>query len=115
MRGAISVMMMVMVVMIAADHDELRQREVLRPGRRGFIDRLQQLGRIRDRLEQFGERICPQDVARGGTRRRCGLGGVQRPERRHRSQQSSDLLIHKFSSNECVQGAIAALHIPRTL
>jgi hypothetical protein len=95
----IGVMMMVMVVMMGADHDELRQRDVRWPGRRGFIDRFQQSRRIRDRLEQVGEGIRPQDVARGGTRGRCSLNGIHCPERRHRSQKSSDLLIHMFSSS----------------
>ena len=95
-------MMMVMMVVVTtdADHDlgklDVRVRRLRRSG---FVDGLQQLGRVRDGFEQVSERIRPHYVRRGRSRRRGGLSGVHCPERRYRSQKSSYLLIHKVSSN----------------
>jgi hypothetical protein len=100
---AVRMMMVVVMVVITADADnDLGQLEVRVRGlgRSGFVDGLQQFGRVRDGFEQVGEGIRPHDVCRGRSWRRSGLSGVHCPERRHRSQKSSYLLIHKFSSNE---------------
>src|SRR5258708_19189207 len=97
------VMMMVVVVVMV----ELGKLNVFvrRRGRRGFIDRLQQRSRVRDRLEKVGEGIRPQNVGWSRTRGRRGLRGIECPERRHRSQKSSDLLVHFLSSNSMLQCA----------
>jgi hypothetical protein len=87
------VMMVVVVMMIELGELHISVRRL---GRRRFIDSLQQRSRVRDRLQQVGEGIRPQNVARGRTRRWRGLSGIQCPERRHRSQKPSDLLFHFF-------------------
>src|SRR5258708_29580408 len=100
--SAISVVVVMMMVMV-----ELGKLNVFvrRRGRRGFIDRLQQRSRVRDRLEKVGEGIRPQNVGWSRTRGRRGLRGIECPERRHRSQKSSDLLVHFLSSNSMLQCA----------
>jgi hypothetical protein len=87
------VMVMMVVVMV-----ELGELNIVFSGRRLtlFVDRLQHRFGVRDRLQQIGEGIRLQDVCR--RRSWCSLGGVQCSERRHRSQKSSDLLVHKVSS-----------------
>ena len=79
---------MMMVVMVVLTDVELRQLDVLvrRRAGSGFIDGLQQRCGVGDRLQQLGEGIRTQYIARGRTRRRRGLSGVECPERRHRSQ-----------------------------
>ena len=64
-------MMVVMMVMV-----ELRELNVL-ARRSGFVDGLQRRRCIRDRLQQLRERICLQDVCRGGR----ALGGTDSAER----------------------------------
>jgi hypothetical protein len=83
-----AVMMVVVMVM------KLRELDVVRRRRRGFafIDRLQLRLGVWDRLQQIGERIRLQNVDRRRCRR-C-LSSIQGPERRHRSQKSSNLLVH---------------------
>ena len=54
----VRMMMVMMVVVVTADADnDLGQLDVRvrRLGRSGFIDGLQQFGRVRDRVEQVGE------------------------------------------------------------
>jgi hypothetical protein len=87
------VMVMMVVVMV-----ELSELNVVLSGSRRtlFIDCLQHRLGVRDRLQQIGEGIRLQYVCRRGCR--CSLGSVQCSERRHRSQKSSDLLVHKVSS-----------------
>jgi hypothetical protein len=101
MMMVVMVMMMpahvvVVMVVVMTHHDQLRQFDVGLRGGRGLVDDLQQRRRIRDRLEQAGEGVRTHDVGRD--RHRRGLSGAQGPERRHRPQKSSDLLIHRFSS-----------------
>ena len=91
----LAVVMMVVVMMMMIELGELHI-SVRRLGRRRFIDSLQQRSRVRDRLQQVGEGIRPQNVAWGRTRRWRGLSGIQCPECRHRSQKPSDLLFHFF-------------------
>jgi uncharacterized paraquat-inducible protein A len=87
-RAAPMAVMMVVVMMM-----ELRELNVVRRQRRfAFIDRLQLRLGVRDRLQQIGERIRLQNVDRRRCRR-C-LSSIQGPERRHRSQKSSNLLVH---------------------
>ena len=73
---AMVMMMVVMMVMV-----ELRELNVL-ARRGGFVDGLQRRRCIRDRLQQLRERICLQDVCRGGR----GLGGTDSAERCHGTQ-----------------------------
>jgi hypothetical protein len=107
-RSIASIGMMMVVMMVVLTDVELRQLDVFvrRRAGSGFVDRLQQRCGVRDWLQQLGERIRPQYIARGRTRRRRGLSGVECPERRYRSQKSSDPLFHIFSSST-VTGHIA--------
>jgi hypothetical protein len=86
--------MVVVVMMVTTHHDKLRHLDIPRRRRSGFVDRLQQRRGVRDRLEQVGEGIGPQDVGRRRTWNGRGLGGTECSERRHRSQKSCDLLFH---------------------
>jgi hypothetical protein len=90
--SAIEAVMMVMVVMMV----ELNKLDIFvrRRSRPGFIDCLQERSGVRDRLEKVGEGIGPQDIGRGRTWNWRSFGGVECSERRHRSQESSDLFFH---------------------
>ena len=83
-----AVVMVMMMVHLSQLHISLRGF-----GRRLLIQRLQRLCRIRDRLEQVGIGIRGKRVRRAWRGR--GLRGTKGAERRHRSQKSSDLLVHK--------------------
>jgi hypothetical protein len=83
-RVVMVVVVMVVVIELGFLHSGLRQLR--------FVDGSQQLCRVRDRLQQFGEGICLQNFS--WVRGRRGLGRVQAAERRDGAQQSSDLLIH---------------------
>ena len=92
---AIGVVMVVVMMVMKLHHLDIAIR---RRSRRRLIDGLQHGRSIRDRFQKVGERTGPQHVGRRRTDRR-GLGGIERPERRHRSQKSGDPLFHGFSSN----------------
>ena len=91
--SAIEAVMMVMVMMMIVELSKL-DIFVRRRSRPGLIDCLQQRSGVRDRLEKVGEGIGPQDIGRGRTWNWHSLSSVECSERRHRSQQSSDLLFH---------------------
>src|ERR1700682_809601 len=89
--SAIEAVMMVMMMIIELSKLDIFVRRRSRPG---LIDCLQQRSGVRDRLEKGGEGIGPQDIGRGRTWNWHSLSSVECSERRHRSQQSSDLLFH---------------------
>jgi hypothetical protein len=66
------VVVMMMVVVITTHHDQLRHFDIRWRRGTGFVNSLQQRRGVRDRLQQVGEGIRPQDVARGRTRRSLG-------------------------------------------
>jgi hypothetical protein len=109
-RAAPVVMVMMVVVVM-----ELSELNVVLSGRRRtlFIDCLQHRLGVRDRFQQIGKGIRLQYIRR--RRCRCSLGSVQCSERRHRSQKSSDLLVHKVSSKAHSPGTQREprAHVPR--
>jgi hypothetical protein len=106
-RGPAIGVMVVMMMVVTPHHDKLRQFNVRWRHGSGFIDRLQQRRGVRDRLQQVGEGTRPQHVAR--CRTRSGLSGIECSERRRRSQKSSDLLVHRFSSSDVSPSTLPAV------
>ena len=80
-EAVMMVMVVVMMVIIV-----LRQLDIFARcgGRSGFVDSSQQRSRIRDRLQEVGVGIGPQDFGRVRSRR--SLCRAQGAECRHRSQ-----------------------------
>jgi len=60
-----------------------------------LVDHSKYRGGVRDRFQQFRIGVGLQRVRR----HRRGIRRRQRPERRHRSQKSSNLLFHDVCSN----------------
>ena len=94
-----TVMVMVMphavMVMMVAGKLNLRfvARLRRRPGRVGSVDGAQQRHRVRNGIEQLGERVRRRQCGTGVDRR--GLGGVERSQSGNRADNAGNPLVHE--------------------
>jgi len=86
--AVMAVMMMMMVMMVLSELYIGACWSLL-------VDHFKYRGGVRDRFQQFRIGVGLQRVRR----HRRGIRRRQRPERRHRSQKSSNLLFHDVCSN----------------